>query len=143
MGDPGPATPAAFFAGSSLGRGVFERVHGMVDALGGASVEVSRSQVAFRRGRGFAYLWLPGRYLAHPQAEVVLSIALPREVVSTRWKEVVHPSPRVWMHHLELHGVDDLDDEVVAWLREAAEAAEATPRSRRRGTEAASGPAAG
>jgi hypothetical protein len=51
---------------------------------------------------------------------VVLSIALGRHDPSPRWKEVVHPSPKQWMHHLEVRTVADLDDEVAAWLHEAA-----------------------
>lgn len=42
---------------------------------------------------------------------------------SPRFMEVVYPSPALWMHHLELDGPDDVDDEVVGWLREAADAA--------------------
>ena len=75
--------------------------------------------MAFRRRRGFAYLWLPGQHLSHPGAEVVLSIALGRAVGSPRFKEVAHPAPGQWMHHLELRSGDDLDDEVAGWLREA------------------------
>lgn len=95
----------------------------MVGLLDGVTVRTSKSQVAFRRRRGFAYLWLPGMYLAKPSAEVVLSIALDRELASGRFKEVVHPSPRVWMHHLEIRSLDDLDDEVSGWLRSAYDAA--------------------
>ena len=84
---------------------------------------MTKSQIAFRRRRGFAYLWAPGMYLAHPGAESVLSIASPVRIRSRRWKEVVRPSPRVWMHHLEIHAVEDIDDEVVSWLRKAYEAA--------------------
>ncbi len=53
----------------------------------------------------------------------MLSIALPRRIESARFKEVVNPSPGVWMHHLELHAADDLDLEVLDWLREAREGA--------------------
>jgi hypothetical protein len=53
----------------------------------------------------------------------VLSIALGRRDPSPRWKEVVHPSRRHWIHHLEVSDVDAIDDEVVGWLREAAERA--------------------
>ena len=42
---------------------------------------------------------------------------------STRFKQVVHPTTRHWMHHLEVRGVRDPDDEVVAWIREAADRA--------------------
>lgn len=114
-------TPEEFFADSALGRGVLARVTAAVDAAGGAQVRVSRSQVAFRRRRGFAYLWRPGRYLRRPAAEVVLSIALGRRDGSARWKEVVHPSPTTWMHHLEVHDPSDIDDAVAAWLHEAAD----------------------
>ena len=79
---------------------------------------MTRSQVALRRRRGFAYLWRPGQYVdSHVPA--VLSVALPREVESPRWKQVVHPSPRTWMHHLELWRPEEVDDEVRTWLAEA------------------------
>lgn len=87
--------------------------------MGAFEVRVSRSQVAFRRKRGFAHLWLPGQYLTHPGAEVVLSIALGRRVDSPRFKEVAHPSRLHWMHHLELHATSELDDEVAGWLQDA------------------------
>jgi hypothetical protein len=77
------------------------------------------SEAAFRRGVGFAYLWPSGRWLRNPTGKVVLSIALPRRDLSPRFKEVAHPAKRVWMHHLEVHRVEDLDHEVQARLREA------------------------
>lgn len=49
----------------------------------------------------------------------MLSVALPRRVDSTRFKEVANPSPGVWMHHLELQSGEQLDAEVADWLREA------------------------
>jgi hypothetical protein len=115
--------PKDFFAGHPDAYAVFEKVRSVLDGLGAVEVHTSKSQVAFRRRRGFAYLWLPGRYLARPTAEVVLSIALGRHDPSTRFKEVVHPAPAQWMHHLEVHDVADIDDEVVGWLHEAADRA--------------------
>jgi hypothetical protein len=100
---------------------VFERLLARLAELGPFEVRTSKSQIAFWRAHGFAYLWLPGQYLANPQAEVVLSIALGREHESPRFKEVSHPAERHWMHHLELHHPDEIDDEVMHWLREAIE----------------------
>jgi hypothetical protein len=91
--------------------------------MGPLEVRVSKSQVAFHRPRGFAWVWRPGQYLRNPGAPAVLSIALGRRDPSPRWKEVVHPSRRHWIHHLEVSDVDAIDDEVVGWLREAAERA--------------------
>jgi len=99
---------------------VYFRVRSVLEQLGPVDIRTSQSQVAFRRARGFAYLWLPGQYLAKPAADVVLSFALGRPDPSPRLKEVVHPSPGHWMHHLEVDDADDIDDEVVGWLREAA-----------------------
>ena len=116
-----PADPEAFFAGHPDALAAYRTVRGMVDSIGPAEVRTTRSQVAFRRRRGFAYLWLPGRWLANPGAEVVLSIALTRHDDSPRFKEVAHPAPTVWIHHLEIRDLADLDVEVLAWLGEAYE----------------------
>ncbi|MCZ2860633.1 DUF5655 domain-containing protein [Blastococcus sp. VKM Ac-2987] len=119
-GDASGAAAEEFFAGSPLGLAVLARVREVVVTLGGAQERVSRSQVAFRRRRGFAYLWLPGRYVRSPSAEVVLSLVLGREDPSPRFLEVVHPAPAHWMHHLGLADTAEVDDEVVGWLAEAA-----------------------
>lgn len=115
--------PEEFFAGNPFALAVFDAVRSTVEALGPVQVRTSRSQVAFRRSHGFAFLWLPGRYLTGRRAPVVLSVALGRHDHSPRWKEVVHPSARQWMHHLEVVSLEDIDDEVAGWLREAAERA--------------------
>ena len=116
--------PEWFFDGHPVGLEVFRRVSAILAAHGPVEVRTTRSQVAFRRRRGFAYLWLPRMYLGLPAAPVVLSIASSRRIDSTRFKEVVHPARATWMHHLEVRSVDELDDVVAGWLGEAYEAAE-------------------
>jgi hypothetical protein len=111
------------FADHPTAQAVFDRVQSVLADAGGCSVRVGWSQVAFRRRRGFAYLWLPCRYLARPTAEVVLTVALGRHDPSPRWKQVVHPARAHWIHHLEVHDPADVDEEVAGWLREAAERA--------------------
>lgn len=117
-------TPEEFLAGTDSGIAVFRWAQSVL-ADGGFdfTVSTSKSQVAFGRRRGFAYLWLPGRYLRRPNVDVVLSLALSRELTSGRFKEITRSAPAIWMHHLEIHSIDELDDEIAAWLREAAEAA--------------------
>lgn len=114
-------SPEQFFAGNEVGLSAFRKTLAILGGLSGVSTRVSKSQIAFRVDRGFAYLWVPGRYLSNPAAPVVLSIVLPRRVESERFKEVVHPSKH-WIHHLELNSPEDIDDEVREWLREAREA---------------------
>jgi hypothetical protein len=123
-----PTTAEGFFADSLLGLAVLAAVRDdLTEAFEDVEVRTSRSQVAFRRRRGFAVLWRPGRSLANPGAEVVLSILLGRRAASPRWKEVVQPAPGRWQHHLELRAAEDIDDEVRGWLHEAAVAAGPVP----------------
>jgi hypothetical protein len=117
-----PTTPEAFFRGSPRGLDLFRAVAQALDSIADVEVRVSKSQIAFRRRRGFAYIWRPGQYLKS-NVPAVLSIALARPLDSLRFKEVVHPAAKVWMHHLELREAAQIDDEVTGWLREAYDAA--------------------
>ena len=116
-----PSTPEEVFAASPVGLEIFHRLVALVSDLD-PEVRTTRSQVALRHRTGFAYLWYPGRYVRN-EVPAVLSLALPERLDSPRFKQVGRPSPHVWMHHLELRGPDDLDDEVVGWLRAAYRAA--------------------
>lgn len=113
-------SPTACFDGYPDGLAVFVAVRDAVAGIGEAAVEVTKSQIAFRRRTGFAYVWRPGQYV-HSEVPAVLSIALPRAVASARFKSVVHPGTNVWMHHIELHEPAQIDDEVCGWLAEAYE----------------------
>lgn len=117
------ATAEEFLADHPLGLEALAWVRRVLADQGPVTERVGKSQVAFRRRRGFAYLWLPGQYLARPTAEVVLSLALSHPVESARFKQVVHPTSLQWMHHLELRSAADLDDEVGGWLVEAYDSA--------------------
>ncbi|MBN1661408.1 MAG: hypothetical protein JXA93_23655 [Anaerolineae bacterium] len=86
-------------------------------------MRVSKSQIAFRRRRSFAWVWRPGQYLKGEVAPLVLTLSLPQRDASPRWKEVVEPAPGKFTHHLELYDVVDVDDQVRRWLRYAWEGA--------------------
>ena len=117
-----PGGAEELFAGHPESLEVYRAVRRAVDDLGGARERVTRSQVAWSRHRAFAYVWRPGQYVGST-VPAVLSIALPREVNSPRVKEVTHPSPGTWMHHVELAGPGEVEEEVVDLLRQAADAA--------------------
>lgn len=117
-----PRTPEEFFDGSAVGLALYRAVAAAVADIGQSEVRVTRSQIAFRHRKGFAYVWRPDRYL-RSDVPAVLSVALPHRIDSSRFKEVAHPAPHVWMHHLELRHLDQVDDEVRGWLREAHDSA--------------------
>lgn len=116
------STPEEVFRGSPLGLELLRGVELMLAGFPPSTMRATKSQVAFRGRRGFAYMWWPARYLTS-DVPAVLSIALPRRITSERFKEVVNPAPGVWMHHLELRSMADLDDEVAGWLGEARQVA--------------------
>jgi hypothetical protein len=115
-----PATVAAFFRGRPAARRLFVAVNEAIAGVGPSTTHVTKSQIAFRRKRAFAWAWTPDRWLRSGEvAPLVLSIALPRRAPSKRWKEVIEPQPQRFMHHLELHNTEEIDEEVRAWLRDA------------------------
>jgi hypothetical protein len=121
--EEGRMTTDEFFAGRPLAQRLFGLVLQAQEAIGPAGVRVTKSQIAFRRRRGFAWVWMPGQYLRGAAAPLVLSLSLPGRDGSPRWKEVVEPAPGRFMHHLELRDPAEVDGEVSAWLRQAWEAA--------------------
>jgi hypothetical protein len=114
---------ASFFRGHEASRGVYDALAALVTTVGRAQVRVTKSQIAFRRRRAFAWAWVPGRYLRGERPPLVLSLSLPRRDRSERWKEIVEPRPGRFLHHLELWSEGDLDSEVKGWLLEAWRAA--------------------
>ena len=108
-----------FFAGQNEARPIFAAVRRAVDEIGPTDLQVTKSQISFRRRRAFAWVWMPGQYLRRQAAPLVLSLAFRRRDPSPRWKEIVEPAPGWFMHHLELYAPSDVDDEVRAWLQAA------------------------
>ena len=115
-------TPEELFSGHPLGYQLYQAAAAAIEKFAEVEQRATKSQVAFRARRGFAYVWRPGQYVKS-DVPAVLSIALPRRLRSPRIKSVVQVSKRVWLHHLELWAVEDVDDEVAGWLMEAFNAA--------------------
>lgn len=112
-----------FFSGHEESRQIFDALNCAVEVLGPVEVRVTKSQVAFRRRKSFAWAWVPGRYLRGRHAPLVLTLSFPQRSESPRWKQIVEPAPGRFTHHLELHSESETDEEVRGWLQAAWEAA--------------------
>jgi len=108
-----------FFAGQVESRRIFESLRAAIEVCGPAEVCVTKSQVAFCRRKAFAWVWMPGNYLAGKHAPLVLTLSFRYRDSSPRWKEIVEPRPGRFTHHLELHSSSDIDEEVCSWLAQA------------------------
>jgi hypothetical protein len=104
--------PDGFFFRHPLSKKLFAVICQQVEALGETSIRVTKSQIAFRRHRNFAFVWIPGKYLRGRRPPLVLTIGLQRRDMSPRWKQVVEPYPGRFTHHLELNDPAEIDDEV-------------------------------
>lgn len=100
----------------------------LLAAYPGAQVDVQRSQITFRlRGetRGehtLAAVWLPiHRIAGRPEVYVVLTFGLRRRLDVPRIVEAVQPYPGRWTRHTLIASVEDVDEQLIGWLREAAE----------------------
>ncbi len=90
-----------------------------IKRLGETEIRVTKSQIAFRRRKAFAWAWIPAKYLHGETAPLVLTLALHRQDPSPRWKQIVEAYPGRFTHHLELFSMGDVDEEVENWLNEA------------------------
>lgn len=91
----------------------------VVERLGNATMPVSKGQIAFRRKRNFAVVWVPGQYLQdRPTAPLVLTMTFPETNPSPRWKEI-KVGPQRFTHHLELYRTQEVDEQVYRWLKRA------------------------
>jgi hypothetical protein len=124
LADPAAmAAIAAHFADSPVAIATYGWTCGVIEGIGPALVRLTASQVAVRRRIGFAWLWSPGRWLADPGIDVVLSVGLPSRIDSPRFREVVEPYPGRFMHHFAVQDPAELDPEVAGWLAAAYDAA--------------------
>lgn len=113
--------PEAFLAPYPKALPLFRVVERYLSSLGDVQAEATKTQIAFRAKRRFAFLWIPALALGRGPPDLHLTFDLPRRVRSPRIKESVLSHPNVWTHHMRFARKADLDDEAKGWLREAYE----------------------
>lgn len=110
----------AFFSAEPHIIPLYQALEPLLYALGDVTRKVQKTQITFYSGKGFAYVWLPiHKVKGRPEHYFILSFSLNHQVVSPRIVESVEPYPGRWMHHLILSAQEDLDEELLEWLREA------------------------
>ena len=120
---------------------VFEKVPGawalylvlvkkLRERIPGLSLKVGKTEVAFyRRHRfGSASLLAVRRKAQRPSPYLTVSFGLADPVESPRIDAKTEPYPRRWTHHLMIGSPEEIDQELLGWLQEAAEFAASKPR---------------
>ncbi len=92
-------TTNEFFEGQELSRQFFEVVRAAIGDIGDAELRVTKSQIAFRQRRAFAWVWMPAQYLdtangrRHQLAPLVLTLAFHHRGHVGPLEEIVEPAP--------------------------------------------------
>lgn len=108
------------FAGRPAARALFDAVKRSIESLGPVTVAVTKTQVSFGVKMKFAWVWLPQMWTKNrPEESITLTFDADHEIVHPRIAAAVEPRPGRWTHHVVIEREADLDDDVLAWLRDA------------------------
>jgi hypothetical protein len=95
------------------GRALYDKLESMIAACGPYLTSPAKTRIAFMARVRFAGI------TAISERGMSMSFALPRPVRSRRFAAVQQVAPGWWAHRLRVTRLDQLDDEVQGWLREA------------------------
>ena len=99
---------------------LFERR--VLEEVDGVHIRVQKTQISFSNRHNFAFVsLLPVRREAERPAEwITVSFGLRRRLDSPRIDAAVEPWPERWTHHILISAPDQIDGELMDWVREAA-----------------------
>ena len=84
------------------------------------SVKVQKSQISFYGRHLFAAASLPVRRRKDwPKMCLMVTVGLPYRLDSPRVAAASEPYPGRWTHHVLVTEADQIDEELMGWLREA------------------------
>lgn len=90
-----------------------------------AKVKVQKSQISFYGRHLFAAASLPVRRRKDwPKMCLMVTVGLPYRLDSPRVVAASEPYPGRWTHHVLVTEADQIDEELMGWLREAWDFAE-------------------
>ena len=87
------------------------------------AVKVQKTQISFSNKHNFAFVsLLPVRKAKErPDTYITVSFGLRYEKESPRIDVASEPYPNRWTHHMLVASVEEVDDELMGWIKEAAE----------------------
>lgn len=110
-----------FFDGRPLELSLYQALFQQMEKLfPEATVKVQKSQISFYSRYLFAAVSLPVRRRRDwPEHCVVVTMGLARRLDSPRVAAAAEPYPGRWTNHVLLSGEEQMDSELMGWLREA------------------------
>ena len=86
-------------------------------------IKAAKTQITFANKRGFAFVsFNPCRRAAQrPKVWMTISFGLGYRKESPRIDVAKEPYPGRWTHHVMVGSVEEIDEELMNWIKEAAE----------------------
>ena len=110
-----------FFDGRPLELALYQTLFRSLEtAFPEASVRVQKTQISFYGRHLFAAVSLPvRRRKGWPEHCIVVTNGLSHRLESPRIAVAVEPYPNRWTHHVLVSGEEQIDGELLVWLKEA------------------------
>ncbi len=85
-------------------------------------IKVQKTQITFSNKRNFAFVsFLPVRKAGErPDIFIVVTFGLSYRKESPRIDAATEPYPNRWTHHMLISRTEEIDDELMGWIEEAA-----------------------
>lgn len=114
-----------FFFGEHLNvLPMYERLEKLVLAqIPDVKIKVAKTQITFANKRGFAFVsFKPCRKAKErPATWMTVTFGLGYRKESPRIDVATEPYPGRWTHHVMVGNAEEIDEELIGWIREAAD----------------------
>lgn len=113
-----------FFQGHEEALPLYTRLEeALLERVPAMTVRVSKTQISFYNRRSFgAVSFNPVRRAAQrPTVWMTVTFGLGYQKESPRIDVTTEPYPNRWTHHVMISAAEEIDDELLGWLQEAAE----------------------
>lgn len=84
-----------------------------------AAFQVQKTQITFRNPRVFCCVSM-ARMKGIQGEYIVVTLGLGQRLASPRVWVATEPYPGRWTHHIVVSGLEEIDDELMGWVKEAA-----------------------
>ena len=102
---------------------LYQRLETLIlEQIPNVRIKVSKTQIGFFNKRGFAFVsFNPCRRAKdRPETWMTVTFGLAFRVDDPRIDVATEPYPNRWTHHVTVSRVEDMDGQLLGWIREAA-----------------------
>ena len=112
-----------FFAGRPEALALYEILEGpILSRIANVKIKIAKTQITFANPKGFAFVsFLPVRRAKRrPPVYLTVTFGLGYRKESSRIDAATEPYPNRWTHHVMISKPEDVDEELLSWIAEAA-----------------------